>query len=81
MRVVLRICPHYSFSHEKQLTQSPKYYYEASDLQHFTVYESARRDNGKTYLIDTIYDQNTSQLDIYEKEVLNFTKDTLLVSL
>jgi hypothetical protein len=70
MRVVLRICPDSS-------PNKPNYYYEAADLEHFTVYESNVRQGGKEFYIDHIYDQSCSQFDLYSAEIAPLVKDVV----
>ncbi|KAL9654495.1 hypothetical protein ABK040_010515 [Willaertia magna] len=62
---------------QQQQTDTIKYYYEATDLEHFTVYENNIRENGKTFQCDYIYDNHTSQLDIFINEIVPYIEKVL----
>ncbi|KAG2382489.1 hypothetical protein C9374_005069 [Naegleria lovaniensis] len=59
-------------------SNDPNYYYEASDLEHLTIYEHNVRAHGKTFGCDHIYNVETSQFEIFDKEVVPLVEKLFL---
>lgn len=74
VRAVVRICPNVSFHPSILPSSTPRYFYEATDLENFKLYESNVRHCGLESRVDMIYDQNCSQYDFFEKEVSKYVQ-------
>src|SRR3989338_9168229 len=86
MRTVLRLCPHHTYPQQnlnnslkgrelsigtkQEENITPNYYYEATDLEHFTVYENNVREHGKIFECNHVYDLHATQFDIFANEVV-----------
>lgn len=71
VRTIIRLCPSIRLAPNVTISTVPQYFYEATDLEHFKLYESNSRSGGFESTINMIYDQTCSQYDFFQKEIQN----------
>lgn len=76
-RFAVRICPNFLYNYRQsnlskwieKTTETPTYFYETDSRNSLTFFETREKENKKSFFMSYIYDQRTTQIELFEREI------------